>query len=170
MIKRCTENDVSTLQEISIQTFSETFEHDNEEEHLLSYLEKAYNIEKLREELSKTNSFFYFIKHQDKIAGYLKVNVKDKQTEAMGNDALEIERIYIRKEFQKLGLGKKLLNHAFAVAHDQQVRKIWLGVWEENKNALAFYKKNGFIKSGQHSFFMGEDEQIDWIMEIQISK
>lgn len=31
MIKRCTENDLSTLQEISIQTFSETFEHDNEE-------------------------------------------------------------------------------------------------------------------------------------------
>lgn len=170
MIKRCTENDVSTLQEISIQTFSETFEHDNEEQHLQAYLDKAYNIEKLREELSNVYSFFYFIKHQDTIAGYLKVNVKDAQTEAVGENALEVERIYIRKEFQKLGLGKELLNYAFAVAHEQQVSKVWLGVWEENKNALAFYNKNGFIKSGQHSFFMGEDEQIDWIMEKQISK
>ena len=63
MIKRCTENDVSTLQEISIQTFSETFEHDNEEQHLQAYLEKAYNIEKLCEELSNIHSFFYFIKY-----------------------------------------------------------------------------------------------------------
>jgi len=76
-------------------------------------------------------------------------------------NALKIERIYIRKEFQKLDLGKELLNHAFAVAHERQISKVWLSIWEENKNALAFYKKNGFIKSGQHSFFMGEDEQID---------
>jgi len=60
-----------------LKTFSETFEHDNEEDHLQAYLEKAYNIEKLREELSNAYSFFYFIKHQDKITGYLKVNVKD---------------------------------------------------------------------------------------------
>ena len=170
MIRPCTEHDVNTLREISIQTFSETCEHDNEEEHLQAYLKKAYNSEKLRKELSNPNSFFYFIEHQEKVAGYLKVNVKDAQTEAMGKNALEIERIYIRKEFQKLGLGKELLSHAVGVAHEHQVSTIWLGVWEENKNALAFYKKSGFVKRGQHSFFMGEDEQIDWIMEKQLSK
>jgi diamine N-acetyltransferase len=82
----------------------------------------------------------------------------------MGEDSLEIERIYIRSKFQKLGLGKDLMNKAIEVAVEQGKNKIWLGVWEKNENAIAFYKKSGFVPAGSHSFYMGDEEQIDFIM------
>lgn len=98
------------------------------------------------------------------MAGYLKVNIDGAQTEKMGNESLEIERIYIRSKFQKHGLGKYLLNTAMEIAIERNKKKIWLGVWEKNENALAFYKKMGFVQAGAHSFYMGDEEQIDFIM------
>jgi diamine N-acetyltransferase len=82
----------------------------------------------------------------------------------MGKESLEIERIYIKKEFQKHGLGKLLFNKAMEIAGKRNKKKIWLGVWEKNENAIAFYQKMGFVQTGTHSFYMGEEEQIDFIM------
>jgi diamine N-acetyltransferase len=106
----------------------------------------------------------YFVANTTKLAGYLKVNVNDGQSEEMGNESLEIERIYIKTNFQKHGLGKYLLNNAMEIAMEQNKKKIWLGVWEKNENAIAFYKKMGFVQTGSHSFFMGNEEQTDLIM------
>lgn len=98
------------------------------------------------------------------IAGYFKINTADTQTEPMGDDALEIERIYIRESFQKQGCGKYVLQQAIAMAQELNKTKIWLGVWEKNENAIAFYKKMGFVQTGAHVFYMGDEKQTDLIM------
>lgn len=85
-------------------------------------------------------------------------------TEEMGADSLEVERIYIRPAFKRRGLGKYLIDKAIEIARAQGKQLIWLGVWEHNVNAIAFYEKMGFVRTGAHSFFMGEDEQTDFIM------
>lgn len=82
----------------------------------------------------------------------------------MGDESLEFERIYIKKKFQKHGLGKCLLNKAMEIAMECNNKKIWLGVWEKNENSIAFYQKMGFVQTETHSFFMGDEEQIDFIM------
>ncbi|MBT2641494.1 GNAT family N-acetyltransferase [Bacillus sp. ISL-41] len=163
-LKRCTLEDLQTLQEISMDTFNETFKDQNSPENMSAYLEKAFNLEQLERELSNPSSQFFFVYSYDEVGGYLKVNTKDAQTEEMGNDALEIERIYVKNTFQKQGLGKYLFNRAMEIAMDSGKKKIWLGVWEKNENAIAFYKKLGFVQTGEHSFFMGDEEQTDLIM------
>lgn len=75
------------------------------------------------------------------VAGYLKLNFNDAQSEKMGNDSLEIERIYIRGKFHKRGLGKYLMNKALDIAKDQNKEKIWLGVWEKMRMQLNSMKK-----------------------------
>ncbi|HJV16018.1 MAG TPA: GNAT family N-acetyltransferase, partial [Bacillales bacterium] len=109
-------------------------------------------------------SQFFFVYFNYEIAGYLKINTSDVQSEKMGDESLEIERIYIRNKFQKQGLGKYLFNKAIEIAIEQKKAKIWLGVWEKNENAIAFYKRLGFVQTGAHSFYMGDEEQIDFIM------
>lgn len=163
-IKKCTLEDVSELQAISYETFNETFKDQNSPDHMNAYLERAFNRKQLEKELTNPSSQFYFVSVDHEVAGYLKVNTKDAQSEAMGDESLEIERIYIRSKFQKHGLGKILLNKALDVAAACGSKKIWLGVWEKNGNALAFYKKMGFVQTGAHSFYMGDEEQIDFIM------
>jgi ribosomal protein S18 acetylase RimI-like enzyme len=164
MIKKCTLEDLQELQNISVETFTETFKEQNSPEHLNAYLEKAYNLNQLEKELANHSSQFFFVLFNEEIAGYLKVNTDEAQSEAMDNESLEIERIYVKKEFQKHGLGKQLMNKAVEIAEEQKKKRIWLGVWEENENAIAFYQKKGFVQTGSHSFYMGDDEQVDLIM------
>ncbi len=161
---KCTPEHLSELQAISRETFTETFQEQNSPEHLHAYLEKAYNQEQLALELENPESRFYFICSDEEVAGYLKINVGKAQSEKMGADSLEVERIYVKKKFHKKGLGKLLLEKAFDVAAELEKKKVWLGVWEHNENAIAFYKKKGFVQTGAHPFYMGDDKQIDLIM------
>ncbi|RTQ90824.1 GNAT family N-acetyltransferase [Lysinibacillus telephonicus] len=163
-IQKCNEEDLKTLQEISIETFNDTFKDQNSPENMNAYLERAFNLKQLEKELSNISSQFFFVYFHDEVAGYLKVNTNEAQSEVMGDGALEIERIYIKKKYQKHGLGKVLLNKAIEIAMESNKEKIWLGVWEKNENAIAFYKKMGFVQTGAHSFYMGDEEQIDFIM------
>ena len=141
-IKMCTLEDSRELQEISVETFNETFKDQNTPEQIIAYLERAFDLNQLEKELANRSSQFFFVYFNHEVAGYLKVNTDDAQSEKMGDDSLEIERIYIKKKFQKHGLGKQLLNKAIESAIELKKRKIWLGVWEENENAIAFYQKN----------------------------
>lgn len=163
-IKKCTLEELHTLQEISYETFNETFKHQNSPENMNAYLERAFNLKQLEKELSNISSQFFFVYFKNEVAGYLKVNTNDAQSEEMGNESLEIERIYIKNKFQKHGIGKYLLNKAMEIAMERNKKEIWLGVWEKNENAIAFYKKMGFVQTGTHSFYMGDEEQIDFIM------
>ncbi|QNK87230.1 GNAT family N-acetyltransferase [Sporosarcina sp. resist] len=163
-IKKCTFEDSRELQEISHETFNETFKHQNSPESMDAYLEKAFNLKQLEKELSNSSSQFFFVYFNDEVFGYLKVNTDDAQSEEIGDESLEIERIYIRNKFQKHGLGNCLLNKAMEIAMERKKNKIWLGVWEKNENAIAFYKKKGFFQTGAHSFYMGDEEQVDFIM------
>ncbi|MFY9902388.1 MAG: N-acetyltransferase [Trichococcus sp.] len=163
-LKKCGSEDLADLQAIGIETFTDTFADHNTPEDLQAYLDKAYDPEKLREELSTAGSTFYFLYDGAKLAGYMKINVEEALTEDMAADSLEVERIYIHPDFKRRGLGKYLIDKAIESARAQAKELIWLGVWEHNVNAIAFYEKMGFIHTGSHSFFMGDDEQTDFIM------
>ncbi|QDP41163.1 GNAT family N-acetyltransferase [Radiobacillus deserti] len=163
-LSKCRLEDSHKLQEISIETFHETFTNQNSPENMRAYIEKAFHLSQLNLELTNPASKFFFVYYNHDVAGYLKVNVDGAQSEDMGAESFEIERIYIKKKFQKLGLGKFLLNKALEMAKEYGKEKVWLGVWEKNENAIAFYKKMGFVQTGAHSFHMGDEEQTDFIM------
>lgn len=163
-LKRCTIEDLQMLQNISYETFTETFKEQNSSANMAAYLEKAFDLNQLSKELSNISSEFFFAYVNNEVAGYLKVNNDDAQSEKLGAETLEIERIYVKNEFQKQGIGRYLLNKAIELAKERNKKKIRLGVWEKNENAIAFYKKMGFVETGSHSFFMGDEEQVDIIM------
>lgn len=163
-LKKCTIEDLRKLREISYQTFDETFKDQNSPKNMKTYLEQAFNLKQLEKELSNVSSQFFFVYYNDEVAGYLKVNINDAQSEEMGDESLEMERIYIKNKFQRHGLGKYLLDKAMEIVIERNKKKIWLGVWEKNENAIAFYKKMGFVHTGSHAFYMGDEEQIDLIM------
>lgn len=168
---QCTTADVIALQHISRETFYDTFVGTTPEEDMANFLDEAYAEEKLVAELRNPESTFYFLRNatQDVVA-YLKVNVGAAQSEDMGEDTLEVERIYVRKAYQKQGLGKLLMNEAFKQAKLKHRANVWLGVWEHNTNAIAFYEKKGFQKFSEHAFVIGDDTQIDWLMKCTVEQ
>lgn len=162
--KQCTMEDLDILQAFSRQRFFETFADRNTPENMAAYLGKAFAPEKIRAELSDTNASFYFLYWDGELAGYLKLNEAPAQTDIHDEQALEIERIYVSREFQGEGLGRYLMDKAISTAIQRKKKYIWLGVWEKNEKALRFYKRNGFYQIGIHSFVVGDDEQTDYIM------
>ncbi len=167
-IKKIGLSEIQKLQKIGRQTFSETFADNNSEENMNDYLEEKFSIEKLTSELTNPNSEFYFASADDKILGYLKVNFAESQTELKDKNALEIERIYVLKEFHGHKIGQILYDKAVQIAKDADLNYIWLGVWEENYRALNFYKKNGFVEFDKHIFRLGDDEQTDLLMQLTL--
>lgn len=167
-IQKVTLNDVNQLQKIGKLTFSETFSGDNSEEDMKKYLDENFSTEKLTNELNNKNSEFYFAKLEDSVIGYLKLNFGESQTELKDNKALEIERIYVPKEYHGQSVGQILYEKAIQVAKQKDTDYVWLGVWEENLRALSFYRKNGFVEFDKHIFKLGNDEQTDIMMKLQL--
>lgn len=164
-IKKVSINDIIQLQEVGRKTFFETFSESNTEENMTQYLEEGFSVEKLSEELSGDNSEFYFAVIDNTVVGYLKINSGQSQTELQDNAGLEIERIYVLKEYHGKKAGQFLYEHAIQIAETNKVNFVWLGVWEENHRAISFYKKNGFVEFDKHIFVLGTDEQTDIMMK-----
>lgn len=164
LIRACTIDDLIILQEFSRKTYDETFRFGNTAENMEAYLDSSFDVNKVKRELLNPNSHFYFLYSDGVLAGYLKTNETSAQTEINDDKAIEIERIYVDKAFHGKGLGRILMDKAIEFAKALGKTYVWLGVWEKNDKALLFYKKSGFYQIGQHSFFMGEDEQTDLIL------
>ncbi len=150
---------------IGSQTFFETFAEANTEEDMEVYLKEAFSIEKLTTELSNKNTEFYFATLDNKAIGYLKINVGQTQTVLQDDKAIEIERIYVLKDFHGKEVGQALFEKALQISMIRKAEYIWLGVWEENPRAIKFYKKNGFIEFDKHVFKLGKDDQTDIMMK-----
>ncbi len=169
IIRRITAADLEALQDIGRQTFEETFSESNSEENMKRYLEEGFSTEKLLAELNDNNSEFYFATINGDVIGYLKVNFGESQTELQDSKALEIERIYVVKEFHGKKAGQQLYSKAIEIAEQKNTAYVWLGVWEENHKAIRFYSKNGFVEFDKHIFKLGSDEQIDIMMKRKLT-
>lgn len=169
-INKITLDDIDQLQKIGRQTFYETFSEFNSEENMLTYLDEKFTKEKLTEELTNKNSEFYFAVLNDNAIGYLKINFGESQTELQDEKSVEIERIYVSKEFHGKKVGQLLYEKAIQIAKEKDADYVWLGVWEENHRALSFYKKNGFAEFDKHIFKLGNDEQTDIMMKLKLTE
>ncbi|GAA4767947.1 MULTISPECIES: GNAT family N-acetyltransferase [Flavobacterium] len=167
-IRKITVSDLHELQEIGIRTFEETFASENSEEDMKKYLENSFASEKMKAELADKNSEFYFALFKGKAIGYLKVNSGQSQTEIKSEDAMEIERIYVLKEFHDKKAGQVLFDKAIEIARVNNMKYVWLGVWEENHRAIRFYEKNGFVAFDKHIFKLGNDKQTDIMMKLKL--
>lgn len=168
-LKKVTLSDIEQLQLIGKQTFIETFSDSNTEENMRKYIHEGFNINKLTSELTDTDSEFHFALLDNEVIGYLKLNFGQAQTELKDQKSLEIERIYVLKEYHGKKVGQILYEKALQIARQADFDYLWLGVWEENPRAISFYKKNNFVEFGKHIFKLGNDEQTDIMMKLKLN-
>lgn len=133
------------------------------------YLQESFSLMQLSEELNNPFSSFYFAELNHQVIGYLKLNMGEAQKENAHENALEIERIYVLREYHGKKVGQLLYQKAIEVALQMEVEHVWLGVWEKNFRAMSFYKKNGFVAFDEHVFLLGNDRQIDIMMKLHLN-
>ena len=159
------ERDVDKLQSIALSTFTHAYRHLNTVANFNWYINRAFNKKQLLSEIQNEESFFFFATLNSNIIGYLKLNIGSSQTEPLGSECMELERIYLIDKYQRKGIGKNIIEFAMNQTKEHSKSVLWLGVWDKNPGAIAFYEKVGFTRSGSHIFKFGSEDQIDIIMQ-----
>ena len=132
-------SDFKILSDLCKQIYPQTYTylwHDEGE----WYIEKMYNLQKMKDELEDRNVAFYFLLIDDIPRGYLKVNYSFQ-----GNfESFDIERIYLDQAFARKGFGNIMLNFGIDLAREMGKKTVYLKVMASSLGNIEFYQKNGF--------------------------
>jgi ribosomal protein S18 acetylase RimI-like enzyme len=163
------------LAQLGAQTFSETFGKDNTPQDLAEYLRRNFLPELQSTELAQPGSVFLILEMDGAPAGYARL--RDLATDPCLAESknfnrlhpMELVRIYLLQAWTGHRLGDVLMQACLEHARAQGVEVLWLGVWERNERAIAFYKRWGFEKVGTHNFQLGQDLQTDYVLARRLS-
>lgn len=169
-IRRATAADAGRLAELGAETFTETFAEQNTPEDLGAYLSEAFTAARLAEELADDASTFWLAEVEGEPAGYAKLHAGEAPACVGGDRPIELARLYVLRRWLGRGVGETLMRECVEEARRQGYQTMWLGVWERNARAQAFYRRWGFRKVGEHVFQLGSDPQIDWLMEREMEE
>lgn len=163
-IRIATLAEAEIIADLSRKTFYETFSYVNTKANMDKFMNEQFTRDKLINEVSEPGNIFLLALDGEYPVGYARLKEGDKYPAFENKDSIEIARIYVVNSYIGMGIGKELMRKSISLAKEMKKEVIWLGVWEKNTRALAFYKKWGFSKFADHDFVLGDDVQNDWLM------
>jgi ribosomal protein S18 acetylase RimI-like enzyme len=164
-IRKATLSDATALTEFGARTFSETFAADNTTEDMSKHLASAWQPDLQRREIADASlDTLLAWDSSGALAGFAQLRDKHAPACVPTRAAVELERFYVDKPWQGRGLARALMSAVEECARARGGFELWLGVWERNERAQAFYRKCGFEKVGTKIFVVGSDPQTDNVM------
>ncbi|MBV9926225.1 MAG: GNAT family N-acetyltransferase [Acidobacteria bacterium] len=164
-VRRASIEDAKLLADLGAQTFAETFEKDNSPEDMAAYLAESFSVARLTEELTDPLSIFFVAEVEGRAAGYAKLHSGHVSEGVEGPQPIELVRLYVSREWLGRKVGEALMRRCVEEARELGFQTVWLGVWEHNRRAQAFYRKWDFREVGEHIFQLGSDPQRDIVMQ-----
>lgn len=164
IIQRATFSDAELIADMSRETFYDTFAPYNTPANMDKFMSQQFARESLIQEVEEQQGYFFIAYENDRPAGYVRLRDGESYEAFGGKPSLEIARIYLVQSIIGKGIGSTLMRYCMDEAARMNREVIWLGVWEKNERAIRFYQKWGFIKFGEHDFWLGDDRQTDWMM------
>ena len=157
--------DAPALAALAARAFRDTFASNYSKEDLQAFLDSAYAVPKIRRELEDPAYHCFVAERPQALVGYALLQNGAVEPGIDGPDPIELQRIYVLQETLGSGLGQALLEACVAKANALGRRTLWLGVWEHNPRAQAFYRRNGFVEVGAHTFKVGSVEDRDLLFQ-----
>jgi ribosomal protein S18 acetylase RimI-like enzyme len=156
--------DASNLAKLAERTFRDAFEESNTPQDLALHCNAHYGEAIQQRELSDPAVEVLVCEHDGALVAYAQLRTRKPPACVNAERPLEIQRFYVSKEWHGKRLAHDLMTAAIERAGQQGVDQVWLGVWEHNPRAIAFYRKWGFSEVGDHVFPLGTDPQRDIVM------
>ncbi len=156
--------DAAALAELAARTFRDTFAADSRPEDIAQHMAQAYGSLQQGRELADANIVTLLAQRGEELAGYAQLRFGPAPTCVEGNAPIELWRFYVAQRWHGQGIAQALMCRVDEDADRVGTRTLWLGVWERNERAKAFYRKGGFVDVGAHVFMVGTDAQTDRIM------
>ena len=174
-VRPATVADAHKLSQLGATTFRETFEGENTAEDMTRYLAAAFTPERQAAEIVDPRGIVLVAEHRDTsgdatdveaaaLVGYAHLVSGPAPAAVQGPAPLELKRLYVARAWHGRRVAQALMDAALAAARLRGAETLWLGVWERNPRAAAFYAKYGFARVGEHTFVLGTDAQTDWLL------
>lgn len=168
-IKLAKPKDIEVLTLLGRITYDESHGHFIENKNdLLTYLSKAFSIEKTIQDLKNKNNIFHIIYKDNLPIGYSKFVLNCPFENKNENTSCRLERIYILNDFIPLKLGYKLFKFVEETAKKQGATSLWLSVYIKNKKAIKFYRRNEFSNLGELNFLVNGKEYKNYVLSKKI--
>jgi ribosomal protein S18 acetylase RimI-like enzyme len=155
-IRHATPADAAALAALALETFVDAFGADNRPEDIADYTSEAFGEEQQRREIENPDIVTLLV---DSIA-YTQI----RRTPDSPHGEVELARFYVHRAHHGRGVAQTLMDSVIDHARGMGAKSLWLGVWERNARAIAFYRKCGFVQCGTQPFLLGSDLQTDWVM------
>jgi diamine N-acetyltransferase len=163
-VRHATEQDAAELAVLAERTFRATFGDSNGAEDMDLHCRKTYGREIQAREIRDAARTTLVCHVGDRLVGYGQLRWGVPPNCVKGVRPAEIQRLYVDAPWHGKGVAGALMTSLFEAARQGGADVAWLGVWERNPRAIAFYEKNGFRRVGDHSFLLGNDPQRDWVL------
>jgi ribosomal protein S18 acetylase RimI-like enzyme len=163
-IREATTADAAVLAELARRTFYDTFAPTNDAGDMALHLARAYGVSQQTAELSDPALSTLLVEQDGVAIAYAQLRIGHVPQCITGADPIELWRFYVSQEWHGRGIAQRLMERVKADARRRGARTLWLGVWEKNDRARAFYAKCGFTDAGEHIFLFGTDPQTDRVM------
>lgn len=162
------QTDAPALRDLMEQTFVDTYAQFNTPENMQQYIASHFGLAQVEQELRDETVQYLLMKQNERLIGFAKL-VRNHAAEGLeGQKVVEIERIYVTRAHHGQKLGAKLMQACLDWSKKEGFTTVWLGVWEQNQKALAFYQKMGFQRFGEHVFVLGTEVQNDFLMKKEV--
>ena len=165
ILRKATVEDSCALARVAEETFRATFGASNTREDMDMHCSINFGSDIQRNEILSTNIVTLLIEQGTELVGYSQLRW-DTPPDCLKTSGIpgEIRRLYVIGEFHGRGVAQQLMQASLKEIERRGSAVAWLGVWEKNPRAIAFYKKIGFFEVGEHEFLLGSDLQRDVIM------
>ena len=163
-IRVATPADAAVVSELARRTFYDTFAASNDAADMALYHAGAYSIDIQTRELSDRDVTTLLVEEGGTAIAYAMLRAAHVPECVSGPDPIELWRFYVDGAWHGRGVAALLMARARTAALERGAQTLWLGVWERNDRARAFYAKCGFVDTGEHIFLFGTDPQTDRVM------
>lgn len=169
-IRSASVNDAALLTELGSRLFEQAFGAVNEPENMRDYLAHAFTVGEQTAELADAErATFIAVDSTGTAIGYAMMRRNRPAAGVAGAAPGELQRIYVDRQWHGRGVGDTLMARCVEQARAWECDAFWLGVWQENPRAIAFYRRAGFETVGVQTFMLGRDIQHDFIMARSLS-
>ena len=160
--------DASLLADLGRRTFYETFAASNKAEDMDDYSGAAFAVDRIVGELRREATAFFIAETPTKAVGFAKLEAARPPECVTGPSPVRLHKLYVSADAIGSGVGAALMRFVIDWAKETGQESLWLGVWEHNLRARAFYEQWGFRPVGTEKFRLGSDEQVDLLMELRL--
>jgi ribosomal protein S18 acetylase RimI-like enzyme len=164
VIQDATDADAAQLAEFGARTFYESFAADNTAEDMRSHLAAAFSPQQQLAEIRDPDIETLIVVEGGRWAGFAQLRTGKRPAGVPQQGSIELWRFYVDKAWHGQGVAAALMAEAKQRARRRGATTLWLGVWERNARAQAFYRKHGFGKVGSQVFVVGSDPQTDDVL------